>query len=46
MDYRKTKAPSNTVSRDMSKMWEDTDNIYETVKIISKRSNQDRKSVV
>ena len=40
MDYRKTKAPTNTVSRDMSKMWEDTDNIYETVKIISKRSNQ------
>ena len=40
MDYRKTKAPTNTVSRDMSKMWEETDNIYETVKIISKRSNQ------
>ena len=40
MDYRKSKAPTNTVSRDMSKMWEDTDNIYETVKIISKRSNQ------
>ena len=40
MDYRKTKAPTNTVSRDMSKMWEDTDNIYETVKIISMRSNQ------
>ena len=40
MDYRKSKAPSNTVSRDMSKMWEDTGNIYETVTIISKRSNQ------
>jgi len=40
MDYRKTKAPTNTVSRDMSKMWEETENIYETVKIIAKRSNQ------
>ena len=40
MDYRKSKAPTNTVSRDMSKMWEDTENIYETVKIIAKRSNQ------
>ena len=40
MDYRKSKAPTNTVSRDMSKMWVETDNIYETVKIISKRSNQ------
>ena len=40
MDYRKTKAPTNTISRDMSKMWEDTENIYETVKIIAKRSNQ------
>jgi len=40
MDYRKSKAPLHTVSRDMSKMWEDTGNIYESVAIISKRSNQ------
>lgn len=40
MDYRKSKAPTNTVSRDMSQMWKDTGNIYETVVIISKRSNQ------
>ncbi|MDR2915676.1 MAG: DNA-directed RNA polymerase subunit omega [Tannerella sp.] len=40
MDYRKSKAPTNTVSRDMSKMWEDTGNIYESVAIIGKRSNQ------
>jgi len=40
MDYRKSKAPSNTISRDMSKMWENTGNIYETVTIISRRSNQ------
>ncbi|MDR0394354.1 MAG: DNA-directed RNA polymerase subunit omega [Tannerella sp.] len=40
MDYRKSKAPSNTISRDMSRMWEETGNIYETVAIIGKRSNQ------
>ena len=40
MDYRKSKAPTNTISRDMSKMWKNTGNIYETVVIISKRSNQ------
>ena len=40
MDYRKSKAPINTVSRDMSKMWEDTGNIYESIAIIGKRSNQ------
>ncbi|MDR0743210.1 MAG: DNA-directed RNA polymerase subunit omega [Tannerella sp.] len=40
MDYRKSKAPSNAISRDMSKMWEETGNIYETVAIIGKRSNQ------
>jgi len=40
MDYRKSKAPISTVSRDMSKMWEETGNIYETIAIIGKRSNQ------
>ncbi len=40
MNYRKSKAPTNTVSRDMSSMWKNTGNIYETVMIISKRSNQ------
>lgn len=40
MDYRKSKAPASTVSRDMSKMWKDTGNIYETVTIIGRRSNQ------
>ncbi|MDR1814834.1 MAG: DNA-directed RNA polymerase subunit omega [Tannerella sp.] len=40
MDYRKSKAPTSTVSRDVSKMWQDTGNIYETVVIISKRANQ------
>ena len=40
MDYRKSKAPTSTVSHDMSKIWEDTGNIYESVAVISKRSNQ------
>ena len=40
MDYKKSKAPLNTVSRDMSRMWEETGNIYETIAIIGKRSNQ------
>ncbi|MDH6357695.1 DNA-directed RNA polymerase subunit omega [Parabacteroides sp. PF5-9] len=40
MDYRKTNAPANTVTRDMMKMSEDTGNIYETVMIVGKRANQ------
>lgn len=34
MDYRKTNAPSNTVTRDMMKLSSDTGNVYETVAII------------
>ncbi|OAV66260.1 hypothetical protein Barb6_01539 [Bacteroidales bacterium Barb6] len=40
MDYRKTNAPLTTVTRDMMKMSAETGNVYETVKIIAKRSNQ------
>lgn len=40
MDYKKTNAPLNTVTRDMIKMSVDTGNVYETVCIIAKRSNQ------
>ena len=40
MDYRKTNAPTNTITRDMIQMCADTGNIYETVAIISKRANQ------
>ncbi|MDL2281830.1 DNA-directed RNA polymerase subunit omega [Parabacteroides sp. OttesenSCG-928-G06] len=40
MDYRKTNAPATTVTRDMIQMSQDTENIYETVKIIAKRANQ------
>lgn len=40
MDFKKTNAPINTVTRDIVKMAEETGNIYETVCIIAKRSNQ------
>lgn len=40
MDYRKTNAPSTTITRDMIRMCEDTGNVYETVMIIGKRANQ------
>lgn len=40
MDYRKTNAPVTTVTRDLMELCEDTGNIYETVAIIGKRSNQ------
>ncbi len=33
-------APTNTVTRDLMEMCEDTGNIYETVAIIGKRANQ------
>ena len=40
MDYRKTNAPMNTVTRDVMDLCEDTGNIYESVSIIAKRANQ------
>lgn len=40
MDYRKSNAPSNTVTRDMMKLSADTGNVYETVMVIAKRANQ------
>lgn len=40
MDYKKTKAPKNTLTRDMNSLTEKVGNVYETVAIISKRSNQ------
>lgn len=40
MDYKKTNAPSNTVTRNMMELSSDTQNVYETVRIISKRANQ------
>ena len=40
MDYKRTNAPLNTVTLDMIELSQDTGNIYETVAIIAKRSNQ------
>ena len=40
MDYKRSNAPLNTVTRDVIKLSEDTSNVYETVCIIAKRANQ------
>ena len=40
MDYRKSNAPNNTVTRDMMDLSAETGNVYETVRIIGKRANQ------
>jgi len=40
MDYKKSKAPTNTVTRNIMSLCEETGNIYETVAIIAKRANQ------
>jgi DNA-directed RNA polymerase subunit K/omega len=40
MDYRKSKAPTNTITRNVLELCKDTGNIYESVAIISKRANQ------
>lgn len=40
MDYKKTNAPTNTITRNVMELCEDTGNIYETVAIIGKRANQ------
>ena len=39
MDYRKSKAPVNTTTRNIMDLCEETGNIYESVAIISKRAN-------
>lgn len=40
MDYKKSKAPVNTETRELSELWKSTGNIYESVAIIGKRANQ------
>ncbi len=40
IDYKKSTAPTNTVTRDVMNLCEETGNIYESVAIISKRANQ------
>lgn len=40
MDYKKSKAPTNTVTRNIIDLSEETGNIYESVAIMAKRANQ------
>ena len=40
MDYKKSTAPTNTVTRDIMNLCKDTGNIYETISILGKRANQ------
>lgn len=40
MDYKKTKAPNTTITRDLDTMDIETGNIYESIVVIAKRSNQ------
>lgn len=40
MDYKKSNAPVNTTTRNIMDLCEETGNIYESVVVIAKRSNQ------
>jgi DNA-directed RNA polymerase subunit K/omega len=40
MDYKKSKASITTVTRDVNRLDQDTNNIYQTVMIVAKRANQ------
>jgi DNA-directed RNA polymerase subunit K/omega len=40
MDYKKTKAAGSTISRNIEQLSAETNNIYESVMILAKRSNQ------
>ncbi len=40
MDFKKSNAPTNTVTRDVMDLCDETGNIYESVAIIGKRANQ------
>ena len=40
MDYKKSKAPVNTVTRNIMDLCDETGNIYESVAIIANRANQ------
>jgi DNA-directed RNA polymerase subunit K/omega len=40
MDYKKTNAPTNTVTRTLVDLSKDTNNVYESIAVIAKRSNQ------
>jgi len=40
IDYKKSKAPVTTITRNLNELDTKTDNIYETVMVITKRANQ------
>ena len=40
MDYKKSNAPLNTQPHDLIELSQQTGNIYETVSVIARRSNQ------
>lgn len=40
MDYKKSKAPTNTLTRNIMDIADKTGNIYQSVAIIAKRANQ------
>jgi len=40
MDYKKSNAPTTTVTRDIDNIIQDTGNVYETVIVVSRRANQ------
>jgi len=40
MDFKKTNAPTNTVTRNMVDFVKETENVYESVAIMGKRANQ------
>lgn len=40
MEYRGLKAQRNTVTRDITQLEAETDNIFETIAILAKRANQ------
>jgi len=40
MDYTKTKAPTNTITRNLNDLDDTTGSIYETIQVISKRTQQ------
>ena len=40
LDYKKSKAPVTTITRDINLLDKETNNIYQTVMIVAKRANQ------
>ena len=40
MDYKKTNAAETTITRNLTELEQETENIYETIAIISRRANQ------